>query len=287
MRYALYGFSQPVAVEFNLDHTDLLLLRWFIDFRDTNDMVHETINGKIYYWIKYKKIFEDLPILNIKSTDALRRRFKKLVDKKILIHYTKKNMGTFSFYGIGSNYVKLISTKGGTILKSEGTTQKSERYDSKVGGGTTQKSEQNINLLKDSSIKDNKDIVDSKPESTERKNNSKEIELNFEKVWKLYPLKRGKGKVKDKTKKELYKMGFEAINLAIERYIKDVDLRRSDFKDLNYMNGSTFFNSGYHDYLGDDFVFYKTNAEDWINEPKKTKITTVDIETGEFIVKEI
>jgi len=202
MRYTLYGFSQQIAVEYGLDHNDLLILRWFIDFKDTNDMVHEVINGEIYYWIKYKKIFEDLPILNIKSKDVIRRRLKKLVDKKILTHYTKKNMGTFSFYGVGQNYLKLISTdwgttlkSGGTTLKSEGTTQKSEPYDSKVGGGTTQKSEQNINLLKDDSIKDIKEeCVKNKflHESDEMKlskllfkkmkdNNDKAKEPNFQK----------------------------------------------------------------------------------------------------------
>lgn len=85
------------------------------------------------------------------------------------------------------------------------------------------------------------------------------IELNnfFDLIWKEYPFKRGKGKVSDKTKKELYKLGFDKLKMIIERYKKDVELRRQDFEGLNYLNGSTFFNSGYLDYIKDDFEFYK------------------------------
>jgi predicted phage replisome organizer len=83
------------------------------------------------------------------------------------------------------------------------------------------------------------------------------INNNFEELWKLYPIKEGKGNVKAKKKKELYKIGFDKMKLAIERYLKNTDLRRLNFPDLNYKNGSTFFNSGYIDFLEETFEFYK------------------------------
>jgi len=84
----------------------------------------------------------------------------------------------------------------------------------------------------------------------------------FEKLWNLYPLKRGKGSISETTKDNILKIGFEKMEQAISRYIKDTELRRKDFPELNYKNGSTFFNSGYKDYIEDDFIYYN---------PKKTK----------------
>ncbi len=67
----------------------------------------------------------------------------------------------------------------------------------------------------------------------------------FERVWKLYPLKKGKGKISDAAKKRIAAIGYDEMARAIERYKKYVD--SVDY--LHYQNGSTFFNSGYIDYL--------------------------------------
>jgi predicted phage replisome organizer len=72
----------------------------------------------------------------------------------------------------------------------------------------------------------------------------------FEELWKLYPLKKGKGQVSDTKKKELLKIGKEELERAIDRYKadlkKDADWRKPQ-------NGSTFFNSGYVDYLDKNY----------------------------------
>jgi len=90
----------------------------------------------------------------------------------------------------------------------------------------------------------------------------KELTINidgfdFEKLWELYPLKRGRGNVSKTKINELKEIGFETLKKAIERYVKDTELRRKDFPELNYKNGSTFFNSGYKDYVDDNFEYYK------------------------------
>ena len=73
----------------------------------------------------------------------------------------------------------------------------------------------------------------------------------FEKLWKLYPNKKGKGQVSDKKKKALFKIGEDELIRAIDRYKveleKDKDWRKPQ-------NGSTFFNSGYVDYLDSNYV---------------------------------
>lgn len=68
----------------------------------------------------------------------------------------------------------------------------------------------------------------------------------FEKLWKLYPVKKGKGQVSDSAKMRLFKVGFDEMVRAIERYKAELE-KDSDWR--KPQNGSTFFNSGYVDYL--------------------------------------
>lgn len=84
--------------------------------------------------------------------------------------------------------------------------------------------------------------------------NEKNIEIEdfFEEVWSLYPNKRGKGQVSDSKKREVFKVG-EEFKRCISRYKQYVkDERKKGFEDLKYQNGSTFFNSGYIDYLDEN-----------------------------------
>jgi len=109
-----------------------------------------------------------------------------------------------------------------------------------------------------------------------REDNSKElINAFFESVWKLYPEKRkGKSTISDTNKKELYKIGFEEMKRAIERYSKEVYAERDDgFKTKNFKDGSTFFRSHYKDYLDANYeeqaVKEKENINDGISNKKK------------------
>lgn len=75
---------------------------------------------------------------------------------------------------------------------------------------------------------------------------TKEIELFFEMAWKKYPRKEGKGKVSKSKKKEVYKLGDEFIR-TIERF--NAKVKAEGIEKQFIMHGSTFFNSGYVDYL--------------------------------------
>lgn len=76
-----------------------------------------------------------------------------------------------------------------------------------------------------------------------------EADALFERVWKLYPQKRGKGKVSDANKRRLLDIGFDELSRAIDRY--KADLALDDWR--KPQNGSTFFNSGYIDYLDTNY----------------------------------
>ena len=108
MKYNLQGFSQEVASELNIDGIDLYLLRWFVDFKDTNQMDTKIVDGEVYYRIYHKKVSEDMPILHLQKT-AIYRRLKKLCKAQIFKKTVVRERGTFTYYAIGPNYIRLIS----------------------------------------------------------------------------------------------------------------------------------------------------------------------------------
>ncbi|MDF2844768.1 MAG: hypothetical protein K0R00_3194 [Herbinix sp.] len=67
----------------------------------------------------------------------------------------------------------------------------------------------------------------------------------FEQLWSLYPKKAGKGQISNAKKKAIYKIGLEEMTRAINRY--KLGLEKDDWR--KPQNGSTFFTSGYIDYL--------------------------------------
>lgn len=80
----------------------------------------------------------------------------------------------------------------------------------------------------------------------------------FEKLWKLYPSKKGKGQVSDAAKLRLLRIGYDEMVRAIDRY--KVELKKdSDWR--KPQNGSTFFNSGYVDYLDKNYVPSKKSTK--------------------------
>ncbi len=95
-----------------------------------------------------------------------------------------------------------------------------------------------------------------KEEDKSKKNSASQpskadIDSFFDSIWNLYPVKKGKGQVSDSKRKALFKIGFDEMQRAIDRYLKELD------KDASWrkpQNGSTFFNSGYVDYLDANFV---------------------------------
>ena len=95
--------------------------------------------------------------------------------------------------------------------------------------------------LKESKVKESKELI----------NNVQMADANalFERLWKQYPNKRGKGRISDAKKKKLAEIGEEKIKRAIDRYL--ADLARDEWR--KPQNGSTFFNSGYIDYLDENY----------------------------------
>lgn len=141
MKFSIEGFQQSELMKLKtttkkgvvqtLDASDVVILRWIIDFFNTEKMVHRVINNRIYFWILYEYVINDLPILQITETKAISRRMKKYVDMNILFSYVSKGReaymqngellhryGTFTYFCFNAEILtKLI--KGGEYKEKE------------------------------------------------------------------------------------------------------------------------------------------------------------------------
>lgn len=122
-------------------------------------------------------------------------------------------------------------------------------------------------LGKDSIGKDSIDIYtmcDSDESHDVKKLTKADIDSFFDSLWQLYPVKKGKGQVSEAKRKKLYEIGEAEMHRAIHRYLtelkKDADWRKPQ-------NGSTFFNSGYVDYLDANFELQQRQP---VNSSNKT-----------------
>ena len=118
MKYTLEGFSQEVALSMRADITengktktikldaiDLIIIRWIVDFYPK--MKKTIIEGAEYAWLDYATFVEDMPLLGL-SRQSLYKRCVKMVQLGILKHKTVRSKGTFSYYGFGPEYSRLI-----------------------------------------------------------------------------------------------------------------------------------------------------------------------------------
>ncbi len=109
----------------------------------------------------------------------------------------------------------------------------------------------NDNQIASKSQSNDNQIATTKKEKKEKKEKKKdtlckaEASSLFERLWKEYPNKRGKGQVSDTRKKHLLDIGEDELLRAIDRY--KADLKKNPWKKAQ--NGSTFFNSGHVDFL--------------------------------------
>lgn len=90
------------------------------------------------------------------------------------------------------------------------------------------------------------------------KETKEQINILFEQLWQMYPSKKGKGQVSDARKKALFDIGLEEMTRAIKRYKQGLEKD----KWRKAQNGSTFFNSGYVDYLDANYKEGEDNGAD-------------------------
>ncbi|NFN95551.1 hypothetical protein JW813_16815 [Clostridium botulinum] len=95
-------------------------------------------------------------------------------------------------------------------------------------------------------------VVVEKDNKNTNKNTNKNIYSanDIENIWSLYPNKKGKSIAIKKIPKLLKKYGKEQMERCIARYSKEVEGKEKQY----ILNGSTFFNGRYEDYLDNNFI---------------------------------
>lgn len=161
MKYTIEGFQQRKSIEMGLDVKDLVLLRWMIDFYNTGLMEFHSFNGKEYFWVDYKYLLQELPILAIESKDVLKRRLNKIVTSGLLEFRMFAGAGNKTYYRFIPEILRCLLSDGPAAAQSrpEGLTDRDVGGPYfKVGKDATQKSE---GFLLSSSIPIDSSINDS------------------------------------------------------------------------------------------------------------------------------
>lgn len=122
----------------------------------------------------------------------------------------------------------------------------------KENGSYTEKEKMDTVCIQDVSEMDSQNSIDKisiDKDSIEINNSCSSVDEAsefFEKIWKEYPNKKGKTQVKASHKKALFKIGYERLVKAIQKYDDGV-------KDKQYlMYGGRFFTTGYLDYIDEE-----------------------------------
>lgn len=190
MKYSIEGFNQRAVLSFKkeiveggkktilkLDITDLVILRWFVDFFPK--MKKYTEANVQYAWVHYDSLLEDIPLLQIGKI-PLYRRLQKMVSLGILTHKHVKVNGSFSYYGFGENYSQLIDDK---YFEESTNCEGSTPYDSKVTPPMTSKSYPYDFKIKPLELQSKSKDPSTKDSST-KKNNKKVSKQVNEKIEK-------------------------------------------------------------------------------------------------------
>ena len=129
------------------------------------------------------------------------------------------------------------------VKKLHGGSEKISSEPVKKLHGGSEKNSHNNKLHNKSNNKEDKELCASVSKKT--------LDEFFDSIWQLYPVKKGKGQVSEAKRKALYQIGYEEMARAIDRYKKDL---KKDASWRKPQNGSTFFNSGFVDYLDENYM---------------------------------
>ena len=93
MKYTIEGFQQERLLELKLNYVDVGILRFIVDFYKTGKMHCVTIDGREYFWVKYKHIINEIPIIGITTARRINERLLKFVKVGLMAKYVDKDRG--------------------------------------------------------------------------------------------------------------------------------------------------------------------------------------------------
>ena len=212
--------------------------------------LYQKIFGELGYYCEWN---EDSLLLFMSENGVLSRDERNLINeivsacirRNIFSEYLFKKYGILTSEWIQERYLNAASRRERIDLKKEYLLLSDVQKQQNVVINSINVSNNSINVSNNPQSRVEKSKV-------ENINNMCKVDILmlFDRLWKLYPLKRGKGQISNTQKVKLFEIGFDEMNRAIQRYKEYVE--GSDY--LHYQNGSTFFNSGYIDYLDNNYT---------------------------------
>lgn len=219
--------------------------------------LYQKIYGEFGYYCEWS---ED-SLLLFMSENGVPSDSKKLIQeivsacirRNIFSEKLFKKFGILTSSGVQKRYMKATSRREKVSMKKEYLLLSADKINP------------NVDIIGDNVdiIEDNAYIIGQRRVEKSREENKNimckaEASALFERLWKLYPEKKGKGQVSDAAKKRLLAIGYDEMERAVKRYTaeleKDKDWRKPQ-------NGSTFFNKGYVDYLDANYEPSKQKRE--------------------------
>lgn len=184
------------------------------------------------------------------SVQFIRDIVSACIRRDIFSEELYKKYGILTSEGIQKRYLKATAKRDEVVLKKEYLLISIPENRKNVVINSINDGRNSIN-----SGRNEQSRVEKSKEENKRIMCKADASALFENLWKKYPNKKGKGQVSDAAKKRLLDIGEEEMLRAIDRYLKELE------KDKDWrkpQNGSTFFNSGYVDYLDANFSPSKT-----------------------------
>lgn len=115
MQFTTIGFNQKMAVDNDLDQSDLNILNWIMTFSLSSKMVTYHKDGKTFLWVQYQAIIEDLPIMKINSKRIIAKRLDILVEKGFLDKEVQKNNGNYTYFAILDKTIEMKFNRENTL----------------------------------------------------------------------------------------------------------------------------------------------------------------------------
>lgn len=166
MKYTILGFNQSLAVEYDLNMNDLLLLQYVMYANNVPDMKHMIEHGVPYVWLQHAKISEDLPILGY-TEGTLKNKFSELKKKGFIQSVQIPDMnGSKTYYAITELTVSLLSDTP-TSFKND-----VRRHAEMTSNNQSNNNKLNNTLSKDNvrSEKSSDDVLGTETEKPKKKN---------------------------------------------------------------------------------------------------------------------
>lgn len=170
--------------ELKLDLNDLLILKQIADFSNRKKITKVIVDEKIFFWVSYKEIIKELPILGI-GKQALSDRLDKMVKLGVLEREIKTMppYANMTLFRIGDNYEQLKykdEYQNDSIVENNGKVSYSDTI-----GYRSQIRDIN-NEYNNNEDDNNKEEID---KSISKKDENDDVNAWIDEMYSLYPTK--------------------------------------------------------------------------------------------------